>query len=74
VLLIEVNRAEVPDGPYSAAALRKFVSQVYLGASRAERQLEFYSSTEHGGIASLLSSAVLEGAVRKVEGAELAKD
>ena len=29
VLLIDVNRGEVPDGPYSLAALRKFASQVY---------------------------------------------
>lgn len=28
VLLIDVNRNEVPDGPYAAAALRKFASQV----------------------------------------------
>jgi len=74
VLLIEVNRSEVPDGPYSAAALRKFVSQVYLGASRAERQLEIYCSLEHGGAAPLLSRAVLDGAIRKVEAGELAKD
>lgn len=63
VLLIDVNRGEVPDGPYSAAALRKFVSQVYLGASRAERQLEFYASEEHGGPSPIISRAVLEKAV-----------
>lgn len=74
VLLIEVNRAEVPDGPYSASALRKFVSQVYLGASRAERQLEIYSSIEHGGTSPLLSAAVLEGAIRKIDEKDLAKD
>lgn len=67
VLLIEVNRGEVPDGPYSSATLRKFASQVYLGASRAERHLELYSSSEHGGIAPIISPAVLEGAIRKVE-------
>lgn len=71
VLLIEVNRSEVPDGPYSAAALRKFVSQVYLGASRAERQLEFYSSLNQGGIAPLISPAVLAGAIKQVELSDL---
>ena len=71
VLLIDVNQGEVPDGPYSAAALRKFVSQVYLGASRAERRLEFYATTEHGGIAALLSRAVLEKAVLEVYEANL---
>lgn len=67
VLLIEVNKSEVPEGPYSAAALRKFVSQIYLGASRAEQKLEFYASTEHGGIAPLISPAVLAGAIKKVD-------
>lgn len=66
VLLIDVNRNEVPDGPYSTAALRKFASQVYLGASRAERQLEIYSSAEHGGIAPLVASAVMSMAINKV--------
>lgn len=66
VMLIEVNKGEVPDGPYSAAALRKFVSQVYLGASRAEWKLEIFASTEHGGIAPLVSPAVMAGAIRKV--------
>jgi hypothetical protein len=67
VLLIDVNRSEVPEGPYSTSALRKFASQVYLGASRAERQLEFYSSQKHGGIAPLISLAVLDGAIKKME-------
>jgi hypothetical protein len=73
VLLIEVNRSEVPDGPYSTAALRKFASQVYLGASRAERQLEFYSSNEHGGIAPLISRAVLDHAILEIKASELEK-
>ena len=67
VLLIDVNQGAVPDGPYSAAALRKFVSQVYLGASRAERQLEFYASREQGGISSILSRAIIERAVNLLD-------
>jgi hypothetical protein len=67
VLLIDVNRGEVPEGPYSVAALRKFASQVYLGASRAERRLEIYSSLEHGGIAPILSVAMLQGALERTE-------
>lgn len=74
VFLIEVNRSEVPDGPYSAAALRKFASQVYLGASRAERRLEIYASLEHGGIAPLVSRAVMDGAILKVEERDLTRD
>jgi hypothetical protein len=71
LLLIDVNRGEVPDGPYSAAALRKFVSQVYLGASRAERRLELFCCTEHGGMAPLLSLAVAEGTINRVEREDL---
>lgn len=71
VLLIDVNKGEVPDGPYSAAALRKFVSQVYLGASRAERRLELYASAEHGGIAPLVSSAVMAGAISLIRESDL---
>jgi len=71
VLLIDVNRGEVPEGPFSAAALRKFVSQVYLGASRAERRLEIYAATEHGGVAPSLSLAVFTGAIKRVQQSEL---
>lgn len=63
VMLIDVNRDEVPEGSYAAAALRKFAAQVYLGASRAERQLELYASTEHGGLSPIVSRAVLEKAI-----------
>lgn len=73
VMLIEVNRGEVPEGPYASAALRKFLSQVYLGASRAERRLEFYSSAENGGIAPMLSTAVLSNAIIDVEPSVLAR-
>jgi hypothetical protein len=66
VLMIDVNRDEIPDGPYSTAALRKFVSQVYLGASRAERRLEFYASEDHGGIAPMFALAVLGKVVDEV--------
>lgn len=63
VYLIDANKNEVPEGAYAAAAQRKFVSQVYLGASRAERILEIYSAEEHGGISPVLSQAVMSGAL-----------
>lgn len=71
ILLIDVNQGEVPDGPYSAAALRKFVSQVYLGASRAERRLEFYAAKDQGGIAALLSRAILDKTITVIEESSL---
>lgn len=66
VLLIDVNQGEVPQGPYAAAALRKFAAQVYLGASRAEQRLEIYASKENGGAASLISKAVLAKTVESL--------
>jgi hypothetical protein len=48
---------------HAAATLRKFAAQVYLGASRAERQLEIYASKQQGGAASLISKAVFAKAV-----------
>lgn len=63
VLLMEVNEAEVPRGAYSASAKRKFVSQIYLGASRAERCLEFYSSADQGGTSSILAQAISTGTI-----------
>ena len=63
VFLIEVNDGEVEDGPYSTGTLRRFVSTVYLGASRAERALEIYSSEERGGPSRVLQHAVNNGAL-----------
>ncbi len=71
VYLIDVNKNEIPEGPYSTAATRKFIAQIYLGASRAERVLELYSSDEHGGISSTVSRAVLAGAIHPVSQIEI---
>jgi hypothetical protein len=71
VLLIEVNKNETPQGPYSASSTRKFASQVYLGASRAERQLELYATEEHGGPSPILRIALDEGSILRKEASEL---
>lgn len=63
VLLLDVDQAETPEGPYSAARLRSFVAQTYLGASRAEQRLEIFATNENGGVSSVLSKAVLSGAI-----------
>ena len=67
VFLIEVNDGEVEDGPYSTGALRRFVSIVYLGASRAEQVLEIYSSDERGGPSRVLRHAINNGALDVIE-------
>jgi hypothetical protein len=63
VYLIEVNDGEVEDGPYSTGSLRRFVSTIYLGASRAEQVLEIYSSDERGGPSRVLRHAINNGAL-----------
>jgi hypothetical protein len=63
VYLIEVNDGEVPQGPYATGQLRRFVSQTYLGASRAQRILEIYTSKERGGISRVLRHVIDKGAI-----------
>lgn len=67
VFLVEVNDGEINDGPYSTGALRQFVSTVYLGASRAERVLEIYSSEERGGPSRVLLQASNKGALNAID-------
>lgn len=67
VYLIEVNDGEVEDGPYSTGTLRRFVSTVYLGASRAEQVLEIYSSEERGGPSRVLRHAINNGALDAID-------
>lgn len=67
VFLIEVNDGEVEKGPYSTGALRRFISMIYLGASRAERILEIYASDERGGPSKVLRLAVDNGALDVVD-------
>lgn len=67
VYLIEVNDGEVEEGPYSTGALRRFVSTVYLGASRAEQVLEIYSSAERGGPSRVLRQATNHGALDVID-------
>lgn len=67
VFLIEVNEGEVEQGPYSTGALRRFVSLVYTGASRAERVLEIYSSQERGGPSKTLYHAISHRALDVID-------
>lgn len=63
VLLIDVNRSEVPNVAYSTGLRRRFISKVYLGASRAMTHLELYATKEGGGAATVLDSAIDTGAL-----------
>ena len=61
VLLLDANRYEVPEGPNSTYAVRRFLSEMYLGISRAQFDLEVYASNDQGGITPILNSAVKNG-------------
>jgi hypothetical protein len=67
ILLIEANEDEVPDLSFRASAQRKFVSVLYLGASRAERVLEVFATAEHGGATQLLDIALRQHAIQSVD-------
>lgn len=64
VYLIEVNDGEVREGPDVQGRRLQFVTQVYLGASRAESVLEMYASSERGGAARCLVHAIEQSTVR----------
>jgi len=61
VLLIDVNANLVPDGPYRGNAQRRFLSELYLGMSRAERQLVIVASRDCDGLTPYLNSAIEKG-------------
>ena len=58
VYLIHVDRNELPDSITHNGAFRRLVSQVYLGASRAQKILKLASSEERRGYSSILESAL----------------
>ena len=55
VYLIEANENDVAETGAGLAARRRFVSAVYLGASRAQRVLEIFSNMTRGGRISELT-------------------
>ncbi len=71
ILLIEANEDEVPDLSFRASAQRKFVSVLYLGASRAERVLEIFATDEHGGPTQLLDIALKQQSIQKINFSDL---
>ncbi|HHK8202615.1 TPA: UvrD-helicase domain-containing protein [Serratia marcescens] len=63
VYLIEVNKDEVPEGSYQSSAMRRFISNVYVGASRAENTLQIFSNLERGGPSTALKYAIENSAL-----------
>ena len=63
VLLVDVNEHGVSEEDLGIGARRRFISELYLGASRAERGLEVYAITQLGGLAEVLAHAIEEGGI-----------
>ena len=61
VYLIHIDRNELPDEITHSGIHRRFVSQIYLGASRAKECLILASSDERRGISPILNSAISNG-------------
>lgn len=58
VFLIHIDRNELDEENMSSGAYRRFVSQVYLGASRARDSLFLASSTQRRGLSQIVECAV----------------
>ena len=61
VVLIDVNKSLVPEGGYSGHQQRRFLSELYLGMSRAEHQLVVIAARDAEGLSPALDRAVKEG-------------
>lgn len=58
VILVDVNDDAVIEGPGSSGAMRRYISQLYLGASRAEQKLIIFASRDRGGLTRYLRGAI----------------
>ncbi len=65
VFLIHVDSADYDEGQ-GQGTRRRYVSRVYLGASRAARQVLLASSKEHGGPSQLLAAPLANSTLRRV--------
>jgi hypothetical protein len=63
VFLIHLDRADLADEHVGQGARRRYVSQIYLGASRAEKRLIVASSEERGGPSEVLSGPLNNGSL-----------
>lgn len=66
VLLIHADEVDPGDDQIGQGARRRYVSRVYLGASRAACRLSVTTSRERGGLNPIFSGAVQAGLLRQV--------
>jgi hypothetical protein len=61
VFLVDANENLIPKGMDSALEVRRMLSNLYLGVSRAQKKLGVYATTDAGGLTRQLNSAVGAG-------------
>ena len=68
VYLIYVDKQELDSEDLSLGAQRQLLSRLYLGASRASRDLTLAVSHERGGVPDILRTAIDHGVLAEVDG------
>jgi hypothetical protein len=63
VIIVDANADQVPDGQHRAYKLRRFLSELYLGLSRAEHRLVILASKDQGGLTKVLDGALASKAL-----------
>ena len=66
VFLIHLDQVDYSRDQHSMGARRRFISQCYLGASRASNTLSLASSRERGGYANILQKPIEAGSLQYV--------
>lgn len=65
VILIHVDEVDLSSEYPSQGERRRFVSRLYLGASRAESNLHIFSSNERQGASKILNASLNRGSLQK---------
>ncbi|MGY4817694.1 UvrD-helicase domain-containing protein [Pseudomonas chlororaphis subsp. piscium] len=61
VFLIHADEADLTSEYLSEGAKRRYISRIYVGASRTKKNLTIASSTERGGVSSVLATPLRNG-------------
>src|SRR5690606_5887838 len=64
VFLIHADEADLTSEYLSEGAKRRYISRIYVGASRAIENLKIATSSQRGGVSSVLSTPLINGTLR----------
>jgi hypothetical protein len=70
VVLVDANDSQVPEGQHRSYQLRRFLSELYLGISRAERSILILANKAEGGLTKTLVPAVKQKLLAEVTNQE----